>query len=301
MRLSKQEIVLHKQACKLLKKNKLTFEEKVFVLENWNEGAEYINSISGAFFTPFQLARDFELDVQSRSGCRIIDLCAGIGALSLAVYESYIYEVAGGKASYPEIVCVEINPGYIEIGKKICPEATWVHGSIFDRELIESLGKFDAAICNPPFGNIKTENVKNWLKYTGSSFEFKAIELASKIAKTATFIIPRMSSPFTRDQHDIYTNHLGKESLNPAIAKFINQTNIDFLENIGINCDFYIRGWKGVQPHVEIVCFDFEEQENTDDDIIFPEKKKEVHAWVKEQFSNTMQMEINFDMEVKCR
>lgn len=38
-RLIKSQTRRHEQACTLLEKNPLTFDEKWFVLENWHEGA----------------------------------------------------------------------------------------------------------------------------------------------------------------------------------------------------------------------------------------------------------------------
>ncbi|WP_165420444.1 hypothetical protein [Edaphobacter modestus] len=45
-RLSKQLTALHAQACALLQKDVLTFDERVFVLDHWQEGANHINSLS---------------------------------------------------------------------------------------------------------------------------------------------------------------------------------------------------------------------------------------------------------------
>lgn len=32
----------------------------------------------------------------------------------------------------PELVCVELNPRYVEVGHKVLPEAEWICGDIFD-------------------------------------------------------------------------------------------------------------------------------------------------------------------------
>lgn len=93
----------------------------------------------------------------------------------------------------------ETKPNNYKVGKKLLPEATWINGSVFDRQLIESLPYFDMAISNPPFGKIKTgigENKKITLKYKGSEFEFMAIEIASIIASRGVFILPQASTPF---------------------------------------------------------------------------------------------------------
>ncbi|MEM6617579.1 MAG: hypothetical protein AAF619_13740, partial [Pseudomonadota bacterium] len=47
-----------------------------------------------------------------------------------------------------ELVCVEINPAFVEIGKKMIPEATWICADVFDVLDIE-LGHFDCAVSNP--------------------------------------------------------------------------------------------------------------------------------------------------------
>lgn len=52
-RLSKNQIKLHNEAEEILKKDVLTYDEKIFVLENWNEAATNNNAAAGAFFTPF--------------------------------------------------------------------------------------------------------------------------------------------------------------------------------------------------------------------------------------------------------
>jgi hypothetical protein len=50
-KLTKQQAVLHAQACAYLEKDILTFDERLFVLEHWQESASHINGIAGAFFT----------------------------------------------------------------------------------------------------------------------------------------------------------------------------------------------------------------------------------------------------------
>ena len=253
MKLTKQEIKLHKQACEILKQETLTIDDKLFVVENWNEGAEYINSATGAFFTPYNLARHVQLTTYD--GNRVIDLCAGIGTLTLALIASCHYDAS---VILPEIVCIEINPDYIKVGKKICPEATWIQGSIFDKKLIESLGQFDVAMSNPPFGNVVTESVKGWLKYTDSNFELKAIEVASLISKSASFILPTESCTFTHSGNRVYKEN---SQIGNKVKKFMKQTGIEMQPNLGIDCNAFIDQWKGVKPHVEIACFEFDKND----------------------------------------
>ena len=77
----------------------LTYEEKLFIIENFHEGAFTNNSELGAFFTPIGLARDFTID--ACTGGSVIDLCAGIGGLSFAMVHYMMYNTPR------EIVCVD--------------------------------------------------------------------------------------------------------------------------------------------------------------------------------------------------
>lgn len=45
MKLTKTQIKLHSQACELLKKEKLSDDDKLFVFENWQEGATNMEGI----------------------------------------------------------------------------------------------------------------------------------------------------------------------------------------------------------------------------------------------------------------
>ena len=76
-KLTKAQRKAHAEACKILQKDALSIDEKIFVLENWHEGAEHMNGAIGAHFTPSGLARDFAID--AGGGRRVIELCAGIG------------------------------------------------------------------------------------------------------------------------------------------------------------------------------------------------------------------------------
>lgn len=257
-KLTKDEAKRHEQALILLDKKTLTDDDRIFIMENWQESANHVNSTAGAFFTPHGLARDAALDVCNTG--RVIDLCAGIGSLSLAVFWNGYYprEQAGETL---ELVCVELNPEYVEIGRKMLPEATWICGSIFD--LPADIGRFDYAISNPPFGNIKTGG--EWKgKYTGSDFEFRAIEVASQLADFGTFIIPQSSAGF-RYSGAHYYEHSDNERDSfraPKYQKFSQQTGIRLDVGCGVDTTFYKDEWHGVSPLVEIACADFTELEH---------------------------------------
>lgn len=253
-KLTKQQFKLHNEAEQILKKDKLTEDEKYFVFENWNEGATSINSQAGAFFTPMGLARDFSLEIFPDSN--VIDLCAGIGALSYYAFHH----------TNCNVTCVELNPKYVEVGKKLLPEANWINASIFD---YKTFGHFDQVISNPPFGNIKTgidaELLKDF-KYKGKEFEFITIEIGEYVADYGTFLIPQGSTPFKysgsqdgfidlREKSKGYNPH-GQEPMQ-KVKKFLKETGYNPIFNMGIDTVLYKDEWKGVSPTCEVINFDW--------------------------------------------
>lgn len=245
-KLTKAEAKAHAQAVALLQKDVLTFDERCFVLDNWHEGANHVNGSAGAFFTPSNLAFDFAIDAW---GGRTIDLCAGIGALAFAIYWRHR---AGHGADCPDkqIVCIEINPDYVAVGRKVLPEATWICGDVFTMELA-ALGHFGCAVSNPPFG--ATPRSGKGPRYTGRAFEYHLIDLASDIADGGAFIIPQGSAPFSYSGSQYY-----RERKSDHYLQFERQTGIELAAGCGVDCAFHRDDWKGVAPMVEIVCADFD-------------------------------------------
>jgi hypothetical protein len=240
MKLTKPQIRAHHEAVAILKKDRLSYDEKVFVMENWNEGAEHINSFAGAFFTPQGLARDAMIELCGNEGA-VIDLCAGIGALAFWAE----------KKTKAHIVCVEINPGYVEVGRKIVPGAEWVCASIFD---YMAPYRFDCAISNPPFGAIKSGRAD--IDGLGG-FEFSTILLASKIARGGIFILPQQSTPFKYSGDAHFQDLRGTQELPRKVKSFTDKTGIEYDFNCGIDCDVYLDQWRGVAPKVEVCTFYF--------------------------------------------
>lgn len=253
-KLTKAQAKAHQQACELLKKEVLTEDDKLFVLEAWQESAKHINSISGAFFTPVGLARDLSIEV---SGRRIIDLCAGIGSLSF-------WCACRAWSEPPEIVCVEINPDYAAVGRKILPEATWIVGSVFD--LPADIGRFDFAIGNPPFG--ATPRDAKAPRYTGKEFELHVIDIASDLADFGAFIVPQMTAPFKYSGcpnggwRETVKNGVGSGFLScpsDVHEKLMAQTGIILEASCGIDTSTYRNDWHGVSVATEVVVCDFGE------------------------------------------
>lgn len=241
-KLTKLENRNHLKAVEILEKENLTEDDVSFVYNNWHEGAESNNSLNGAFFTPLDLAFDFALDV---GGNKIIDLCAGIGALTYAYKMRNWYE-----RHNLELVCVEKNPSYIEVGKRLIPEAKWICADVFDL-LDMDLGHFDTAISNPPFGNIQRS--KNSPRYSGKDFEFHVIDIASNLADFGVFIVPQASAGFNYSGKPYYDRH--KEG---KAFKFQQETGLYFESGCGVDTSVYKTEWKGVSPICEIVCVEFQ-------------------------------------------
>lgn len=235
MKLSKQQSKLHLQAVEMLQQATLNSEEKEFVLDNWREDAVHMNGLGGAFFTPRGLARDLSQEV---AGKVIVDLCAGIGSLAYAVHLA---------EPWRRIYCVELNPDYVEVGRKIVPDAQWICMDVFDYceegTYLQLSGedKFNCAISNPPFGNVKTHKNKH------GKFEYDLIEAASRIATDGVFIIPQMSCPFRYSGRKCYETYE-----NSRYSKFSRETGIHLSMNCGFDTSEYSDEWTTAPPTLEI-------------------------------------------------
>ncbi|MET8810299.1 methyltransferase [Streptomyces sp. NPDC004546] len=248
-KLTKEQERLHREASRLVKLDReLTEEERETVLTHWQESSTTSNSLDGAFFTPEDLALELRLEV---CGQRIIDLCAGIGRLAWALRDEW----SRGWEKLPprELVCVEKNPRYVEVGRKVVPEARWICADIFTLDPA-TLGRFDYAVANPPFGRV--ERTGNGPRYRGPNFEFHAIDVASTVARKGVFIVPQMSSPFKASGVPCY-----EEQHSTAYERFHRETGFTLCSRVGIDTSAYADGWRGVSPRTEVVFADFEDAE----------------------------------------
>jgi hypothetical protein len=237
-KLTKPEAKMHAEAELLLGKDEPTAEDKEFIFEHWQESANHVNSAAGAFFTPHAYALDVALEI-GQNGARIIDLCAGIGTLSYAATQRW---------DDLDITCVELNPAYVELGRKIVPGATWITGSIFD---LPDLGHFDIVISNPPFGRLKVDG--SGPRYKGNEFDFKVIDLASTLADYGVFILPNGSAPFSYSGAPYFDRRP-----NAKYEKFHAETGIDLDIGIGIDSTNY-PAFHGTPVRTEVCVTDFTE------------------------------------------
>lgn len=241
-KLTKAEAKKHHEAEKLLDKPTWTHDDREFFTQHWQESANHVNTTHGAFFTPLAFAMDTALDIGPG---RVLDMCAGIGTLS------YAAQLRNG-AEHVEITCIELNPAYVEIGRKMVPEARWITGDIFT-VLPELDERFDCAVSNPPFGRIKADG--RGPRYTGANFEHKIIDLASQYADQGVFIIPQNSAGFAYSGVPYYERKEG----NAEYQRFAKQTGI-FLD-IGAGMDTtssYYGEWHGVAPRTEVAIAYFD-------------------------------------------
>lgn len=251
-KLTQKQIKAHARAEALLTSDKtLTLDDIGDILTDWHEGATHSNASTSAFFTPFELAMNFALEVPE--GGRILDICSGIGMLSAA---AAIYHARNpGELQF---TMVELDPVYADVARRLLPEADVICGSIFDPAIQEQLAEqhFDVAISNPPYGN-RNIAAGNGPRYTGAKCEYAIIDIASDLADTGVFLIPQASVPFRIS--GTHFMHAAKESELREYRKFVSQTGIELLPNMGIDTSFAEPMWRGTSIRTEIALCDFAE------------------------------------------
>jgi len=254
MAISKSAMVAHQKALDLVRSDKqLTQDEVEFVFENFQEGADASTRIVGAHFTPAELASDLAANIDAAF---YVDLFAGIGRLTRSVLDFYAWP---GKR---QAVCVELNPTFIEVGKRLVPEAHWIQADLLRVDAADTIGKAIAElgwpignrglgiISNPPYGNGKLDGQQ------GVQIEYQAIEIGAALGAFAgAFIIPQQRCPFIYSGHRNY-RHTGGDR---AYHNFTRRTGLTIGMNAGIDTSCYRKQWKGVSPQVEIAIVEYPE------------------------------------------
>lgn len=192
MKLTKEETKFHERARDLIYSDKkLSLEDKFFILENWIPDANHNVTSSGAFFTPYALAESLNASFFDEPA-NVIDLCAGIGMLAFA----YWIRISAyrGRGKLPDITCIEINPDFVKVGKRILPEANWIAADVLTvvESGLFSPGSFDGCLSNPPFGNIPSK-IKTPKSIISRTWEFAIAEIAMQLSDTALMIVPQGS------------------------------------------------------------------------------------------------------------
>lgn len=236
-KISKFALNNHQKAMDLVELERdLTISEKEFILENFLEEAVVNINWSGAYFTGADLAWEFGLCVTDNPDNiddreTVVDLCAGIGSLGFHLLQRF---------EHIDLICVEMNEDFVKVGRKLLPNAKWICGSVSDPDVIDELLNLNicTAISNPPFGSVTSMRSIPGNHYKGAQAAFKIAELALRVAKRATFILPNNCCPFMYSGQNTY-----KEVDNSAYTQFSKQTGIDMTVScldtvlLGEECD----------------------------------------------------------------
>jgi len=244
MKISKVHAAAHQKALDLVYSDRhLNYEDRLFVLENYHEGATHMNALAGAFFTPLALARDLAINVSGGSTRKVVDLCAGTGRLGFAI---------DWEGRDTDLTCIEWNEEYVAVGRRVLPHARWIQADVLSVEP-ETIGRCDFAVSNPPFGRIACAT--QWQgRYRGADMEYRVIEAASALATWGAFILPQGSCPFHYSGQPRYHT-----VANPKYDKFRAQTGIELDVGVAVDTSAYRNEWRGASPLCEIVVCDFPE------------------------------------------
>jgi len=245
-KLTKKEIRNHEKALKVLEQDILSDDDKIYVFKHYHEAATNMNSKAGAFFTPLPLAWDFALVAGGTGSYKgsFVDLCSGIGVLAYSLVKRY---------PMAKVTCIEINQEYVNVGKKLVPEADWHCLSLSNVLEIKALGPFDIAVSNPPYGYVDTFKDVKCVRYTGSHAEYKTLDIAACIASEAVFIMPIESAGFVFSGPGVYREHRTKKYL-----AMVEEMGMHLeVSSLGLDTAFYMdeENWKGgLKISVEITC-----------------------------------------------
>lgn len=244
-RLNKAEISAHLKAEDLLQQDVLATPDKTFVLTHWQPRYTHPDTEIGALFTPPSLAHAFTLEVGIVGS--VIDLCAGIGSLAYAIHRNHQLVARPGTRA-PRIVCVEREADFIRVGRKILPEAQWIHASVFN--LPADLAGFDVAVSNPPYGNITRDGAGP--RYAGAECEYHVVDIASTLARRGVFILPQASLGWAYSGRERY-----QQQLVPRHERFVDDSGIELEAGCGIDCSALTEDWQRAVPQVEVAKADF--------------------------------------------
>jgi predicted RNA methylase len=260
-KISKRLLKKHNQAVSLLEQKNLAFDDIQNIFKDYHEGAGKMNNLISAHFTPTSIAISLVQNVRMNN---FVDIGAGIGMLANTMVNQNFFQNKKGFTG----ICVEKCLEYYEVGKRLVPECIWLHGSIFDQDILDTInqimdGKKFSIISNPPYGS-KSKGSNPEMNYTGASFEYKAMEIGAMLgAYDGAFLIPQNSAPFRItgvNPKGVYSEDYKTENY----KKFVEQTNLEITPNNGFTTKINEGeedGWKDVSVVTEIAIVEYDELE----------------------------------------
>lgn len=108
------------------------------------------------------------------------------------------------------------------------------------------------SIGNSPFGKINTLETYTG-SYTGSEFEHKVIDHASKFASMGVWIVPQGNAGFVYSSVHCYERRESAKYL-----KFAGDTKLGLHPSVGIDTSIYKDEWKGTTVICESVLVDYD-------------------------------------------
>lgn len=240
MKLTKVETRDHEQIDTLLRQKALSLTEKELILDKFLPHSLDNSTKSGSFFTPRSISQEFSVFCDCDRDT-VIDLAAGIGSLAHAL-------VSCGRRP-KKLVCVESNPDFVRIGKKVVPEAEWVLGDVFTRPVFDALRRRRAnwVISNPPYG-LRLKD-RDWLTYNGAS-DLMAVETAVRLAPDSVFILPQGSVPW-QDSGTAF--HRERKDIGGALKLFMDRNPRIVFGSTSMDMSVYAKDWQGGSSKVELV------------------------------------------------
>lgn len=230
-KISKRKLAEHERACDLVHSDRpLSYDERLFVVQNWDPQACHNITKGSAFFTPLEIAGDMMIEACDPNRLPVLDLAAGIGILGFAL-ENRI----GRKF---DLKCVEINPDFVAVGKRVLPYADWVCEDAVEWSKGSS-ERFCQTISNPPYGHRKGVG----------ALEYIFAEIAMKNSDYGVFLMPAgRLTDWKFSGEDTFTN-----LKNDRYEKWSKKTGIVLECNCGIDCSIYKNLWNGTVITVDVV------------------------------------------------
>lgn len=136
----------------------------------------------GEFYTPEAMVSEIMGMLFYPKGSRILDPCAGIGAMSRQFLEAHLdwgYEVQA----------YELSHDAYQIFKRLYPDCKGEYADVFDR-LPHLEGTFEYVVMNPPFGAVAGQETAAQVCVSGvTTSQHRFLELAVRATAPGGFII----------------------------------------------------------------------------------------------------------------